>query len=58
MKKPETIFNKGITLKKKYGKAKAIEILTADKARFERNKKFKESVDCYAVIQRLKSGQI
>jgi hypothetical protein len=54
----ETIFSKGTRLKKAYGKAKAIEILTADKARFERNKKFKESVDCYAVIQRLKSGQI
>ena len=58
MKKPETIFSKGTMLKKKYGKDKAIEILTADKARYEKNKEYKKSVDCYAVIGRLKSGQI
>jgi hypothetical protein len=54
----ETIFSKGTRLKKEYGKAKAIEILEADKSRFEKNKKFKDSADCYAVIKRLKSGQI
>ena len=54
----ETIFSKGTTLKSKYGKGKAIEILEADKRRHEKNKEFKKATDCYAIILRIKSGQI
>ncbi len=58
MRKEETIQQKAIKLKAKYGKEKAIEILTNDRKRYDRDRTYWKSDQCKQAIQRIEIGMI
>jgi hypothetical protein len=58
MRKEETINQKAMRLKKKYGQEKAIQIIESDRKRFDKSRTYYKSDECKQAIQRMKTGII
>lgn len=58
MKAEQTVLQKAIELKKKYGKDKAVQIMFADQVRYERNNDHRKREECKMVIKNLNNGVI